>query len=62
MPFVIFSDTNVQFEEKQLKQKSYTTSEALPTIKRVELINKKEFMATVLDENTKIFVVHVATL
>lgn len=33
-----------------------------PTIKRVELINKKEFVAATLDDNVKTFVVYVAIL
>ena len=38
------------------------TEEILPTIWRVELINKKEFAKAKLDENVKTFIVHVASL
>ena len=62
MPFLTLSNADVQFVEKELTWRSYTTVEALPTIKRVELINKKEFAIAVLDENSKTFVVHVASL
>ena len=41
IPFLNFSNTDVQFIEKELTWRSYTTDEILPTTKRVELINKK---------------------
>ena len=53
---------NCQFAEKELTWRSYTTAEALLTTKRVELIDKKEFAKAVLDENSKTFVMHVASL
>ena len=31
MPFLTFSNTNIQFAEKELTWSSYTTEEALPT-------------------------------
>ena len=60
--FLTFSNADVQFVEKKLTWRSYTTAEALPTTKRVELINKKEFAKAALDENSETFVVHVASL
>ena len=62
MPFLTLSNADVQFVEKELTWRSYTTAEALPTIKRVELINKKEFAKAALDENSETFVVHVTSL
>lgn len=62
MPFLTFSNVNMQFVEKEHKQKSYTTAEVLPTTKRVELINTREFAAIGLDDNAKTFVIYVATL
>ena len=62
MPFLTFSNADVQFVEKELTWRSYTTVKALPTTKRVELINKKEFAKAALDENSETFVVHVASL
>ena len=62
MPFLTLSNADVQFVEKELTWRSYTTAEALPTTKRVELINKKEFAKAALDENSETFVVHVASL
>ena len=40
--------------------KSYTTNEALPTTKRVQLFDPKEFVIAALDADSKTFVVHVA--
>ena len=62
IPFLTLSNANVQFVEKELTWRSYTTAEALPTTKRVELINKKEFAKAALDENSETFVVYVASL
>lgn len=62
MLFLTLSNIDVKFADRELIWKSYITSEALLTTKRVELINKKEFAKAVLDEESKAFVVHVATL
>ena len=62
MPFLTLSNADVQFVEKELTWRSYTTAEALSTTKRVELINKKEFAKAALDKKSETFVVHVASL
>ena len=62
IPFFILSNANIQFAEKKLTWRSYTTEEALPTIRCIELIDKKEFTKAALDENVKAFVVHMAFL
>ena len=62
MPFLTLSNADIQFLEKELTWRSYTTAKALPTTKRVELIDKKEFVKAALNENSETFVVHVATL
>ena len=62
MPFLTLSNADVQFVKKELTWRSYTTAKALPTTKRVELINKKEFAKAALDENSETFVIHVASL
>ena len=62
MPFVIFSNADVQFVEKELTWRSYTITKALPTTKQVEFINKKEFVKVALDEKSETFVVDVAFL
>ena len=58
IPFFTFSNVDIQFVERKLAWRSYTTAEALPTTKRVELINKKKFAKTVLDESSETFVIH----
>ena len=62
MLFLTFSNANIKFAQKKLTWRSYTTAKALPTIKQVEIIDKKEFAKTALDENVEAFVVHVTSL
>ena len=62
MPFLTLSNAHIQFARKELTGKLYTVAEALPTIKRVEIIDKKEFTKTALDEIVEAFVVHVTSL
>ena len=59
MHFLTLSNADVQFVEKELIYKFYTTAKALPTINEIEFINKKEFVKTKLDENFETFVIHV---
>ena len=60
MLFFTFSNANMKFTKKELNWKTYTTKDALSTNLRVELIDKKEFAETLLNENVKSFVVHIA--
>ena len=62
MPFPTLSNADVSFAERELTWRSYTAAEALPTTKRVELIDKKEFDKAALDENVEAFVVYVTSL
>ena len=62
MFFFTLSNADIKFVEKELIWRFYTAVEALPTTKRVELINKKEFAKPALDEESKTFVVYIATL
>ena len=43
MPFLILSGVDVDFLDQDLRWRTYTTEEALPTTRRVELVGKKEF-------------------
>ena len=61
MLFLTLSNADIKFAKKELTWRSYTTAEALPTIKRVELIDKKEFAKAALNENVEAFVVHVTS-
>ena len=56
MLFLTLSNSNIQFAEKKLTWRSYTAKEALPTTRKVELIDKKEFAKAALNENIKAFV------
>ena len=62
MPFLTLSNADIKFAQKELTWRSYTTAEALPTTKRVEIIDRKEFAKAALDENVEAFVVHVTSL
>ena len=56
------NDANIDFLHWKLYWKTYTSQKALPTIRRVELEEKKEFAAAMLDLEYETFVVHVASL
>ena len=62
MPFLTLSNADIKFAQKKLTWRSYLIAEALPTTKRVELIDKKKFAKTALDENIEAFVMHVIFL
>ena len=62
MPFLTLSGADVDFSGRELRWKTYTVEEALPTTRRVELVGKKEFAAAALDLESETFVVHVASL
>ena len=62
MSFLTMSNADIDFQARNLQQKSYTTRDAPLTIKKVELIGKKEFVAATLDPEHEAFIVHVAAL
>ena len=62
MLFLTLNNADVKFAKKELTWKTCTIKEALPTICWVKLIDRKEFVTTVLDENIKAFVVYVSSL
>ena len=62
MPFLALSNADIQFDTESFTWRSYSAAEALPTTRRVELIDKHEFAKAALDENSETFVVHVAAL
>ena len=62
MPFLTLSKADVRFVERELVWRTYTAAEALPTTRRVEIINKREFAAAALNADDETFVVHVAAL
>ena len=60
MPFLLFSNTDILVDTKSFTYSSYSITEALRKIKRVELINKHDFAKAALEKNSKSFVVYVA--
>ena len=60
MPFSKINNANVAFGEGTLTWRSYTINKALPTTKRVQLVDLKEFVIVVLDVDSKTFVVYVS--
>ena len=60
MPFLKISNANMSFGEGTLTWRTYTTNEALPTTKQVQIVDPKEFVIAALDIDSEIFVVHVA--
>ena len=62
MAFLTLSNIVIQFAEKELIWRIYTTKKALLTTRQVKIINQKEFAKAVLDENVKVFVVHISLL
>ena len=62
MLFFTLSGADIDFSGCELRWKTYTTKEALPNTRRIELVGKKEFAAAALDPEHETYVVHVASL
>ena len=62
MLFLTLSNADIRFAEGELTWRTFTAAEALPTTKRVQIIDRKEFAKAALDPNKEAFVVHVATV
>lgn len=62
MLFLTLSNAKINSNNQELKWRLYTAAKALSTIKQVELIEKKKFVATALDPKNKIFIIHVVSL
>ena len=62
MSFHTLSGADVDFLGRELWWRTYTTKKALPTIKRIELVGKKEFAAVALDPKHKTYIVHVGSV
>ena len=60
MLFLKISNADMSFGEGTLMWKTYTTNEALPITKRVQIIDKKDFIIVALDADSETFVMHVA--
>ena len=62
MFFFTLSGTDVDFLDWKLWQRTYTTQEALSTIKQVESVEKKEFAAISPDPKYKTSVVYIVSV
>ncbi len=62
MPLLTLSNADFEFGAEKLTWRFYTAAEALSTLSRVKLIDKKEFAKATLDGNFETFVMHVAVL
>ena len=56
--FLTLSGTDIDFSGQELWWRIYTTKEALPTTRRVELVGKKEFAAAAFDLEYETYVVY----
>ena len=57
--FLILSGADGDFLGRELRWRTYSTKEAFPTTRRVELVGKKKFAAAALDPEYETYVVHV---
>ena len=62
MPFLALNKVEINFEERELTWRTYSLNEALPTTKRVQMINRKELAAAALAPDKEAFVIYVAYL
>ena len=62
MPFLTPSKANIRFAERELVWRTFTAAKALPTTKRVEIIDKREFAAAALNADDETFLVYVVAL
>ena len=59
MPFLILNSANVDFLGREIRWRTYSTEEALPTTRRIKLVDKKEFAAAALDPEHETYVVYI---
>ena len=62
MSFLTLSDTHIDFLDRKLQWRTYTTKKAFLTTKRIELVGKKKFVAAMLDLKSETFVIYVISL
>lgn len=60
--FLILSDTNIWFVKKKLTWRNYITAKALPTTKKIEFIDKREFAIAAMNEDSETFVRYVVAV
>ena len=62
MPFLAFSKVEINIAKQELNWRIYSLDKALPIIKRIQMINCREFAIAALAIHKEAFVVHVAYL
>ena len=62
MFFLIFGRTDVRFIEQKFVLRTYTAIETLPTTRRMEIIDKREFTAAVLNADNETLMVYIVDL
>ena len=62
MPFLTLSCADVDFSGQELRWRTYTPEEALPTTRCIELVGKKEFASAALNPKHETYIVYVASL
>lgn len=62
MPFLTFTNICIEFREKKLIYKIYILAEALPTMKTVEFMDKKDSAKAFLNKDIEAFVVYMSFL
>lgn len=63
MSFTSFNNANIRFTEiGDLNWRNYIVVKVLSITKRIDLLDKTEFARAALDENAKIFLLHIAAL
>ena len=62
MFFLNFSKADIRFVERELVWRIYTAAEALPMTRKVEIIDKKKFVAAELNIDNGSFIVYVTAL
>ena len=60
MFLIKISNADISFNKRTLTWRTYTTNEALPTPKQVQIVDPKESVLAALDINSKTFVIDVA--
>ena len=62
MLFLTFSNVHISSAKKKLIWKIYITKKALLTTRWVKFIGQKKFAKAELDDNIKVFILHVSLL
>ena len=62
MMFLSLNNANIVFIDFKFNRKFYTTAKTLPSIPKIEIINRTESAKAVVDKNIKAFIVYIAFL